>query len=59
MGRFVDSWRSHLLVTFSGNGDGRPRWVDKIELGDDAGFFGPNSAAWAVHGGMAAEKAVF
>ncbi len=53
MGRFVDSWRSHLLVTFSGNGEGRPQWVDKIELGDDVGFFGPGSASWAVHGGMA------
>ena len=53
MGRFVDSWRSHLLVTFSGNSEGRPSWVDKIELGDDVGFFGPGSASWAVHGGMA------
>ena len=53
MGRFVDSWRSHLLVTFSGNGSGRPQWVEKIELGDDIGFFGPGSASWAVHGGMA------
>jgi uncharacterized protein (DUF2236 family) len=53
MGRFVDSWRSHLLVTFSGNGSGRPQWVEKIEQGDDIGFFGPGSASWAVHGGMA------
>ena len=53
MGRFTDSWRSHLLVTLSGNGDGRPRWVEKMELGDDIGFFGPGSASWAVHGGMA------
>ena len=53
MGRFVNSWRSHLLATLSGNDDGRPQWVDKIELGDDAGYFGPDSAAWAVHGGMA------
>ncbi|TFC24867.1 DUF2236 domain-containing protein [Cryobacterium sp. TMT2-18-3] len=53
MGRFVDSWRSHLLVTFSGNGSGRPQWVEKIEEGDDIGFFGPGSASWAVHGGMA------
>ncbi|TFC84612.1 DUF2236 domain-containing protein [Cryobacterium sinapicolor] len=53
MSRFVDSWRSHLLVTLSGNGEGRPHWVDKMELGDDVGFFGPGSASWAVHGGMA------
>jgi uncharacterized protein (DUF2236 family) len=53
MGRFTDSWRSHLLVTLSGNGEGRPSWVEKMELGDDVGFFGPGSASWAVHGGMA------
>ncbi|MDY7528595.1 MULTISPECIES: oxygenase MpaB family protein [unclassified Cryobacterium] len=53
MGRFTDSWRSHLLSTLSGNSEGRPSWVEKMELGEDAGFFGPGSAAWAVHGGMA------
>lgn len=53
MGRFADSWRSHLLTTLSGNGDGRPHWVHNIEQGDDVGFFGPGSASWAVHGGMA------
>jgi uncharacterized protein (DUF2236 family) len=57
MGRFLDgfvnSWRSHLLVTLSGNDEGRPAWVGTMELGDDAGFFGPGSASWAVHGGMA------
>ena len=50
--RTVATWRSHLLVTFSGTSDGRPRWVDAIADGDDAGFFGPGSAAWAVHGGI-------
>ena len=52
MARFTDTWRSHLLTTFSGDSDGRPRWVGRIALGDDEGFFGPGSAAWAVHGGM-------
>ena len=52
MSRLVDSWRSHLLTTFSGNSDGKPRWVDAIADGDDAGFFGPGSASWAVHGGI-------
>lgn len=52
MGRFVDSWRSHLLSTLSGSGDGRPNWVQRISDGDDVGFFGPGSASWAVHGGM-------
>ena len=50
--RNVAVWRSHLLTTFSGNSDGKPRWVDAIAEGDDAGFFGPGSAAWAVHGGI-------
>ncbi|MDQ0575058.1 oxygenase MpaB family protein [Agromyces albus] len=48
-----DRWRSHLLQTLSGTDDGRPPWVDELEQGDDAGYFGPGSAAWAVHGGMA------
>lgn len=37
---------------FSGNAAGRPAWVDTMAEGDDAGFFGPGSAAWAVHGGI-------
>jgi uncharacterized protein (DUF2236 family) len=52
MGRMTDTWRSHLLVTFSGQSSGRPAWVERIERGDDEGFFGPESAAWAVHGGI-------
>jgi uncharacterized protein (DUF2236 family) len=46
-------WRSHLLSTLSGRDDGRPEWVGEMAEGDDVGFFGPGSAAWAVHGGMA------
>ena len=53
MSRFTDTWRSHLLTTLSGSSDGRPRWVDRIEQGTDEGFFGPGSATWAVHGGLA------
>lgn len=41
-----------MLVTLTGDDDGRPPWVEKIEQGDDAGYFGPGSAAWAVHGGI-------
>lgn len=50
MTKLADAWRSHLLTTLSGNSDGRPAWVDRLEDGNDAGFFGPGSAAWAVHG---------
>jgi uncharacterized protein (DUF2236 family) len=32
--------------------NGRPAWADAIEQGDDEGYFGPGSAAWAVHGGL-------
>lgn len=53
MGRITESWRSHLLTTFSGDGAGRPYWVDAIGEGEDAGYFGPGSASWAVHGGLA------
>ena len=48
-----DRWRSHLLSTLSGQSDGRPAWVQAIAEGDDVGYFGPGSASWAVHGGMA------
>ncbi|MBW4032410.1 MAG: DUF2236 domain-containing protein [Acidobacteria bacterium] len=48
-----DALRSHLLTAFSGTETGRPYWVDEIELGDDAGYFGEGSAAWEVHGGLA------
>jgi uncharacterized protein (DUF2236 family) len=42
-----------MLVAFTGNSSGRPDWVQRIEEGDDEGWFGVGSAAWAVHGGMA------
>lgn len=48
-----DRWRSHLLQTLSGTDDGSPQWVRDLASGSDAGFFGPGSASWAVHGGMA------
>jgi uncharacterized protein (DUF2236 family) len=42
-----------MLSAFTGTTTGRPNWVQQIEEGDDAGWFGPGSAAWTVHGGMA------
>jgi uncharacterized protein (DUF2236 family) len=41
-----------VLSALTGAPDGRPDWVRDLELGDDAGFFGPGSAAWAVHGAL-------
>ncbi|MDQ1598045.1 MAG: hypothetical protein QOI70_1469 [Microbacteriaceae bacterium] len=45
-------FRSRLLSALTGSTTGRPDWVGQIEAGNDAGFFGVGSAAWAVHGGM-------
>ena len=36
----------------SGDSDGTPPWVDQLAHGTDAGYFGPGSAAWAVHGAL-------
>ena len=46
------SWRDYLLNAFSGAPDGVPPWVADLENGDDAGYFGPGSAVWAVHGAV-------
>jgi uncharacterized protein (DUF2236 family) len=36
----------------SGDPGGEPDWVRKIAEGDDAGYFGPDSAVWHVNGGI-------
>jgi uncharacterized protein (DUF2236 family) len=45
--RFAAGFRS----VFSGGGT--PDWVRDLEHGDDEGYFGPDSAVWAVHGNLA------
>jgi uncharacterized protein (DUF2236 family) len=47
----ADAFRSRLNTTFTGSATERPAWVDELEQGTDAGFFGPGSATWSVHGG--------
>ncbi len=42
-----------MLSAFTGSPTGQSDWVGRIEEGDDAGYFGPDSAPWVVHGGMA------
>ncbi|MEF2976956.1 oxygenase MpaB family protein [Subtercola sp. YIM 133946] len=42
--------RNRLRSTFTGQLDGPPDWVLALDQGDDAGFFAPGSATWAVHG---------
>lgn len=37
----------------SGQPDGSPEWVTALAEGDDEGYFGPESAVWAVHGNLA------
>jgi len=36
----------------SGESDGAPEWVRQLSSGTNQGFFGPGSAAWAVHGSL-------
>ncbi|MGA0066131.1 MAG: oxygenase MpaB family protein [Candidatus Nanopelagicales bacterium] len=36
----------------SGDPEGQPEWVRQLEYGSDTGYFGPGSAAWAVHGSL-------
>ena len=44
--------RDRIKLTLSGQTVGTPEWVLDMEKGTDAGFFGPGSATWGVHGGM-------
>ncbi|WP_026556723.1 oxygenase MpaB family protein [Arthrobacter sp. 35W] len=53
MANIVQSWRGELRRTLSGTPDGVPEWVPRLADGDDAGYFAPGSATWAVHGSMA------
>ena len=36
----------------SGEADGQPDWVRQLADGTDAGYFGPGSATWSVHGSL-------
>jgi uncharacterized protein (DUF2236 family) len=45
-------WRRELRGVFSNNSATVPQWELDLERGDDGGYFGPESAAWAVHGSM-------
>lgn len=45
--------RRELQLTFTGSPGREPDWSAALADGDDAGYLGPGSAAWAVHGSMA------
>jgi len=51
--RFLARWRRELRGTFSANSPTIPQWELDLEHGNDGGYFGPDSAAWAVHGSTA------
>lgn len=52
----VDHVRQRVAAGFramvSGDPSGAPDWVRQLAHGTDAGYFGPESAAWAVHGSL-------
>jgi uncharacterized protein (DUF2236 family) len=52
----IDSARALIARGFrrivSGDPDGTPEWVEQLAHGTDAGYFGPGSAAWSVHGAL-------
>lgn len=48
--RLFSTLRRDLLVSLSGSPDGEAPWVPQMSEGRDAGYFGPDSAVWAVNG---------
>lgn len=52
----VEALRSSVASGFrkivSGDPTGAPDWVQQLSEGTDDGYFGPGSAAWAVHGSL-------
>lgn len=52
--RLVDGARAFVSTRFRQivSGESEPAWVTAMSEGDDAGYFGPGSAAWAVHGSL-------
>lgn len=47
--RAADAFRK----TVSGDPSGAPEWSKQMAIGNDVGFFGPESAVWEVHGCIA------
>nr|WP_282836887.1 oxygenase MpaB family protein [Microbacterium flavum] len=51
-GRSRGGLRARLLVPLSGDPEGTPPWVLRLERGDDRGLFEEDGAAWTVHAGI-------
>lgn len=47
--RIAESFRR----TVSGDPSGAPEWAQQMAIGDDIGFYGPDSDVWKVHGSLA------
>jgi uncharacterized protein (DUF2236 family) len=52
MRNFLSEWQSEVRRTLTGSPDAPPEWSLMFAQGDDAGYYLPGSAVWAVHGGM-------
>ncbi|WP_341395897.1 oxygenase MpaB family protein [Arthrobacter sp. G119Y2] len=52
MVNLLSTWRRQLIGTFSNNAAEIPQWELDLAKGDDTGYFGTESAVWAVHGSM-------
>jgi uncharacterized protein (DUF2236 family) len=50
--KILETWRRQLIGTFSNNATEIPQWELELAKGDDTGYFGTESAVWAVHGSM-------
>ena len=50
--KILETWRRQLIGTFSNNAAEIPQWELDLAKGDDTGYFGTESAVWAVHGSM-------
>ncbi|WP_299166462.1 oxygenase MpaB family protein [uncultured Arthrobacter sp.] len=48
----ISRLRIELKNTFTGTGAEPPAWTEQLAEGDDAGYFAPGSAVWAVHSSM-------
>lgn len=46
--KIADAFRA----TVSGDPSGAPEWSKQMAIGDDVGFFGPESDTWKVHGSL-------
>lgn len=44
---------SAFRKTVSGDPSGAPQWAQQMAIGDDIGFYGPDSDVWKVHGSLA------